>query len=141
MDGLPLARQRWFPPSAILTLHQGSPLDQFYATCSIELCRFPNRTPSLVSAAAPSLIPAPPPSHTLPADTPDKANQDAACAVEKLGGQADHHLFGVFDGHGEFGAECATFVKDKVPQSTAITMSLPFLCPYFPHPTPGPKVR
>lgn len=47
-------------------------------------------------------------------DTPNKANQDAVVVVERLGGRADTHLWGVFDGHGEFGAECAQFVQSKV---------------------------
>jgi hypothetical protein len=47
-------------------------------------------------------------------DSPDKANQDAVRAAEGLGGNAEAHFFGVFDGHGEFGTECAQFVKDKV---------------------------
>lgn len=48
-------------------------------------------------------------------DSPDKANQDAVRAAEGLGGNAETHFFGVFDGHGEFGTECAQFVKDKLP--------------------------
>lgn len=93
-------------------------------------------------------------------DQPNKANQDAMAAVERLGGSAggreyttgwgraalssrrfaaeehlpcllpaslllfslarspplpaDTHFWGVFDGHGEFGAECAQFVQNKV---------------------------
>lgn len=48
-------------------------------------------------------------------DSPDKSNQDAALAEENLGGNSGMHLFGVFDGHGEMGTECARFVQDKLP--------------------------
>lgn len=46
-------------------------------------------------------------------EAPDKANQDTVATVERLGGAADAHLFAVFDGHGEFGTECAAFAQDK----------------------------
>jgi hypothetical protein len=46
-------------------------------------------------------------------DQPDKANQDAVCVVERLGGDASTHLLGVLDGHGEFGAEAAFMACDK----------------------------
>lgn len=45
-------------------------------------------------------------------DAPDKTNQDAVAATERLGGQPDLHLFSVYDGHGELGTECARFVRD-----------------------------
>ena len=48
-------------------------------------------------------------------DAPDKANQDAFCAHACFGGDPDQHLFGVFDGHGEFGAPAAQFARDRVP--------------------------
>ena len=44
----------------------------------------------------------------------DKANQDAVAAAERLGGRAGTHVFAVFDGHGEFGTECAHFAEGKV---------------------------
>ncbi|GAB4819083.1 hypothetical protein N2152v2_006129 [Parachlorella kessleri] len=52
-------------------------------------------------------------------DAPDKANQDTCCATEQLGGHADQHFFGVFDGHGECGSECAVFAKEKIPHLLA----------------------
>lgn len=48
-------------------------------------------------------------------DAPDKTNQDAVCAAERLGGNPGTHMFAVFDGHGEQGTECAQFVRDKLP--------------------------
>eukprot|EP00887_Chlorella_sp_A99_P007620 scaffold20.g7620.t1 len=57
-------------------------------------------------------------------DQPDKANQDAVVAAERLGGAADCHLFCVFDGHGECGTECAQFATDKMPVLLAKDKSL-----------------
>ena len=48
-------------------------------------------------------------------DQPFKANQDAVLAKPSLIG-GEHHLFAVFDGHGECGAETAFFCKSKLPQ-------------------------
>ena len=48
---------------------------------------------------------------------PNKANQDALCVHTNFGGNADEHVFAVFDGHGELGTECALFAKDKVPKN------------------------
>lgn len=47
-------------------------------------------------------------------DTPDRENQDAICIRTNLQGNPNLHFFGVFDGHGQFGAECANFVRDKL---------------------------
>ncbi|XP_052199818.1 protein phosphatase 2C and cyclic nucleotide-binding/kinase domain-containing protein [Diospyros lotus] len=47
-------------------------------------------------------------------DALDKANQDSFCIHTPFGTNADDHFFGVFDGHGEFGAECSQFVKRKL---------------------------
>lgn len=47
-------------------------------------------------------------------DTPDRENQDAFCIRTNLQGNPDLHFFGVFDGHGQFGGECANFVRDKL---------------------------
>ncbi|KAF5205981.1 phosphatase 2C and cyclic nucleotide-binding/kinase domain-containing protein [Thalictrum thalictroides] len=44
----------------------------------------------------------------------DKENQDCFCIITQLQGNPNLHLFGVFDGHGQFGAECSNFVKDKL---------------------------
>ncbi|XP_031094178.1 protein phosphatase 2C and cyclic nucleotide-binding/kinase domain-containing protein-like [Ipomoea triloba] len=47
-------------------------------------------------------------------DALDKANQDSFCIHSPFGTSPDDHFFGVFDGHGEFGAQCSQFVKNKV---------------------------
>ncbi|KAM7259538.1 hypothetical protein ACFE04_015279 [Oxalis oulophora] len=47
-------------------------------------------------------------------DALDKANQDSFCIHTPFGTSPDDHFFGVFDGHGEFGAECSQFVKRKL---------------------------
>ncbi|KAL8498286.1 hypothetical protein ACS0TY_021566 [Phlomoides rotata] len=47
-------------------------------------------------------------------DALDKANQDSFCIHTPFGMSPDDHFFGVFDGHGEFGAECSQFVKKKL---------------------------
>ncbi|OVA20281.1 Cyclic nucleotide-binding domain [Macleaya cordata] len=44
----------------------------------------------------------------------DKANQDSFCIHTPFGTNPDDHFFGVFDGHGEFGAQCSQFVKRKL---------------------------
>ncbi|KAI0530690.1 hypothetical protein KFK09_000237 [Dendrobium nobile] len=47
-------------------------------------------------------------------DTPDRENQDAVCIRTNLQGNPNLHFFGVFDGHGQFGDQCANFVRDKL---------------------------
>ncbi|KAH8482129.1 hypothetical protein H0E87_029550 [Populus deltoides] len=47
-------------------------------------------------------------------DALDKANQDSFCIHTPFGASLDDHFFGVFDGHGEFGAQCSQFVKRKL---------------------------
>lgn len=47
-------------------------------------------------------------------DALDKANQDSFCIHTPFGTRPDDHFFGVFDGHGEFGAQCSQFVKRKL---------------------------
>ncbi|XP_047319739.1 protein phosphatase 2C and cyclic nucleotide-binding/kinase domain-containing protein-like [Impatiens glandulifera] len=47
-------------------------------------------------------------------DALDKANQDSFCIHTPFGNSSDDHFFGVFDGHGEFGAQCSQFVKRKL---------------------------
>ncbi|XP_019052377.1 PREDICTED: protein phosphatase 2C and cyclic nucleotide-binding/kinase domain-containing protein isoform X2 [Nelumbo nucifera] len=44
----------------------------------------------------------------------DKANQDSFCIHTPFGTNPNDHFFGVFDGHGEFGAQCSQFVKRKL---------------------------
>jgi len=40
--------------------------------------------------------------------------QDKYGIYEKLGGDPNRHLFGVFDGHGPHGTECAEYVRDNI---------------------------
>lgn len=47
-------------------------------------------------------------------DALDKANQDSFCIHTPFGTNPNDHFFGVFDGHGEYGAECSQFVKKKL---------------------------
>ncbi|KAM7277131.1 hypothetical protein ACFE04_018997 [Oxalis oulophora] len=47
-------------------------------------------------------------------DALDKANQDSFCIHTPFGTNADDHFFGVFDGHGENGAQCSQFVRKKL---------------------------
>lgn len=47
-------------------------------------------------------------------DALDKANQDSFCIHTPFGTDVNDHFFGVFDGHGEFGAECSQFVKRRL---------------------------
>ncbi|ONK80591.1 uncharacterized protein A4U43_C01F19540 [Asparagus officinalis] len=44
----------------------------------------------------------------------DKPNQDSFCIHTPFGNNPDDHFFGVFDGHGEYGAQCSQFVKRKL---------------------------
>ncbi|XP_050219946.1 probable protein phosphatase 2C 35 [Mercurialis annua] len=47
-------------------------------------------------------------------DSPDKENQDSYCIKTQIQGNPNVHFFGVFDGHGLYGAECSNFVKDRL---------------------------
>lgn len=47
-------------------------------------------------------------------DALQKENQDALCVQKNVGGEPDCCFFGVFDGHGTAGTQCATFARDKV---------------------------
>ncbi|KAM7260485.1 hypothetical protein ACFE04_016226 [Oxalis oulophora] len=58
-------------------------------------------------------------------DSPDKENQDSYCIKTQLQDNADIHFFGVFDGHGQFGTQCANFVKDRLVQLLANDPFLP----------------
>lgn len=44
-------------------------------------------------------------------DALDKANQDSFCIHTPFGTNPNDNFFGVFDGHGEYGAQCSQFVK------------------------------
>ncbi|GAX81252.1 hypothetical protein CEUSTIGMA_g8684.t1 [Chlamydomonas eustigma] len=50
-------------------------------------------------------------------DAPEKANQDSLCTHPHFGGDSEQALFGVFDGHGEYGTQCAQFAKEKIPEN------------------------
>ncbi|XP_010526449.1 PREDICTED: protein phosphatase 2C and cyclic nucleotide-binding/kinase domain-containing protein isoform X2 [Tarenaya hassleriana] len=47
-------------------------------------------------------------------DALDKANQDSFAIHTPFGTSPDDHFFGVFDGHGENGAQCSQFAKRKL---------------------------
>ncbi|KAJ9700176.1 hypothetical protein PVL29_005817 [Vitis rotundifolia] len=47
-------------------------------------------------------------------DSPDKENQDSYIIKTQIQGNPNVHFFGVFDGHGQFGAQCSNFVKDRL---------------------------
>ena len=47
-------------------------------------------------------------------DALDKPNQDAFDRRTAFGSDKTQALFGVFDGHGESGTQCAQYVRDKV---------------------------
>ncbi|XP_068636640.1 protein phosphatase 2C and cyclic nucleotide-binding/kinase domain-containing protein-like isoform X3 [Aristolochia californica] len=47
-------------------------------------------------------------------DALDKANQDSYSIHTPFGTNPNDHFFGVFDGHGEYGAPCSQFVKQKL---------------------------
>ncbi|XP_022749017.1 probable protein phosphatase 2C 35 [Durio zibethinus] len=41
-------------------------------------------------------------------------NEDSFCIKTQIQGKPNVHFFGVFDGHGEFGAQCSNFVKNRL---------------------------
>lgn len=47
-------------------------------------------------------------------EAPNKDNQDRWCVHVPYGGSAEQALFGVFDGHGDFGSQCAAFAAHAV---------------------------
>lgn len=51
----------------------------------------------------------------LSPDMPKKVNQDSMIAIENFLGNPHCHLFGVFDGHGQYGKEISNFIKDRLP--------------------------
>ncbi|KAG6664387.1 hypothetical protein CIPAW_02G089700 [Carya illinoinensis] len=57
-------------------------------------------------------------------DSPDKQNQDSFCIRTQIQGNPNIHFFGVFDGHGHYGAECSNFVKDRLVEILADDPSL-----------------
>ncbi|KAG9151074.1 hypothetical protein Leryth_002663 [Lithospermum erythrorhizon] len=57
-------------------------------------------------------------------DTPGKDNQDSFCIRSHIQGNPNVHFFGVFDGHGQFGTECAKFVSDRLVEVLSSNSSL-----------------
>ncbi|KAK8583708.1 hypothetical protein V6N13_109105 [Hibiscus sabdariffa] len=47
-------------------------------------------------------------------DTVERENQDSSCIKPQIQGNPNVHFFGVFDGHGQFGAQCSNFVNDRL---------------------------
>lgn len=47
-------------------------------------------------------------------DAPHKVNQDAYYVETCFNGDSEQLFFGVFDGHGEFGTQCAQFARSRV---------------------------
>ncbi|XP_019710384.1 probable protein phosphatase 2C 35 isoform X2 [Elaeis guineensis] len=45
---------------------------------------------------------------------PDRENQDTLSINTQLQSNPNLHLFAVFDGHGDFGAQCAAFARDRL---------------------------
>lgn len=66
-------------------------------------------------------------------DAPNRENQDRWVVHVPYGGNAEQALFGVFDGHGENGTQCAAFaaVKVCVQQPTCQQPSCHASCPDF----------
>ena len=48
-------------------------------------------------------------------DNPKKVNQDSCFVIENFLGMNNCHLFGVCDGHGQYGLEISSFIKDRLP--------------------------
>nr|DAD37841.1 TPA_asm: hypothetical protein HUJ06_008482 [Nelumbo nucifera] len=57
-------------------------------------------------------------------DSPDKENQDSFCIKTQVQGNPNLHFFGVFDGHGQFGARCSNFVRDRLIEILSVDPSL-----------------
>ncbi|KAF3326149.1 putative protein phosphatase 2C 35 [Carex littledalei] len=49
-------------------------------------------------------------------DSPERENQDSFIIKVQLLSNPNLHLFGVFDGHGAYGTQCARFVRDRLPE-------------------------
>lgn len=47
-------------------------------------------------------------------DAPEKANQDRLCIHTCFKSNPNDHFFAVFDGHGQYGEDCAEFVKKRL---------------------------
>lgn len=52
-------------------------------------------------------------------DSPGKENQDSYCIGTCVQGNPNIHFFGVYDGHGQYGAACSRFAKDRLLEKLA----------------------
>ncbi|KAL2341205.1 hypothetical protein Fmac_009145 [Flemingia macrophylla] len=57
-------------------------------------------------------------------DSPEKENQDSFCIRTQFQGNPSVHFFGVYDGHGEFGAHCSNYVKDTLVENMSTDFAL-----------------
>ncbi|KAE8667964.1 putative protein phosphatase 2C 65 [Hibiscus syriacus] len=57
-------------------------------------------------------------------DTVERENQDSFCIKTQIQGNPNVHFFGVFDGHGQYGAQCSNFVKDRLIEMLSSDSSL-----------------
>ena len=53
----------------------------------------------------------------------NKVNQDSFFTCLKINGNPNQHLFGVADGHGQFGKEISNLIKDYLPSNLHIYIS------------------
>ena len=51
-------------------------------------------------------------------DSMEKPNQDALTVKTEVAHEPDALFFGIFDGHGTSGTECAQFAKDRVSRAS-----------------------
>lgn len=61
-------------------------------------------------------------------EAPNKDNQDRWCVHVPYGGSAEQALFGVFDGHGDFGSQCAAFAAHAVRVPLRVWKEVAVLC-------------
>ena len=54
-------------------------------------------------------------------DDDRKPNQDAVFVKSRFGNKSDQHFFGVFDGHGENGADISQFAAKNVSRLTSVS--------------------
>lgn len=51
----------------------------------------------------------------MSAESPKKVNQDSYFIIPQFAGIPNSYLFGVCDGHGEYGREISNFIKERLP--------------------------
>ncbi len=59
-------------------------------------------------------------------NNPYKQNQDSFIVCPKIGGHYSQHLFGVADGHGVYGKEVSSLVKQKLPRNAFYSLKIPY---------------